>query len=105
MFATTTTLLFFNILYITIPQGYSLVCYMCDSIGETNCFDATCTGTACIKRFALIDGFLRVQKMCQQTVEPFLEYCETNVLWEGGREQNLAYFPACVLVSNATEKQ
>ncbi|CAG9531080.1 unnamed protein product [Cercopithifilaria johnstoni] len=57
---------------------------MCDSIGEVNCFDATCVGTACIKRSALIDGFLRVQKMCQQTSEPLLEYCETSVLWKGG---------------------
>ncbi|EJW73470.1 hypothetical protein WUBG_15622 [Wuchereria bancrofti] len=65
-------------------SGYSLICYMCDSIGETNCFGGTCIGTACIKRSALIDGILRVQKMCQQISEPLLEYCETSVLWKGG---------------------
>uniref|UniRef100_A0A2K6VP90 Protein quiver n=1 Tax=Onchocerca volvulus TaxID=6282 RepID=A0A2K6VP90_ONCVO len=80
----TVTLLFFYTLYTTIPQGYSLVCYLCDSIGESNCFGGTCIGTACIKRSALIHGFLRVQKMCQQTSEPLLEYCETNVRWKGG---------------------
>ncbi|VDO41578.1 unnamed protein product [Onchocerca flexuosa] len=65
-------------------SGYSLVCYLCDGVGESNCFGATCIGTACIKRAGLIHGFLRVQKMCQQTSEPLLEYCETNVLWKGG---------------------
>ncbi|VDM99964.1 unnamed protein product [Thelazia callipaeda] len=65
-------------------SGHFLVCYMCDSFGENNCFDTTCIGTACIKRLALVDGIIRVQKMCQQTSEPFLDHCERSVLWKDG---------------------
>ncbi|KHN87473.1 hypothetical protein Tcan_01259, partial [Toxocara canis] len=61
----------------------SIVCFLCDSF-EGNCHGSTCVGNACIKRQALMeDGLIRVQKMCQMTAEPFVEYCEQNVLWKG----------------------
>lgn len=32
----------------------------------------------------IISCLIRVQKMCQQISEPLLEYCDANVLWNGG---------------------
>ncbi|VDD87605.1 unnamed protein product [Enterobius vermicularis] len=36
-----------------------------------------------MKREAYIDGFLRVQKMCQSLSRPYVEYCDENILWKG----------------------
>uniref|UniRef100_A0AC35TGN0 Activin_recp domain-containing protein n=1 Tax=Rhabditophanes sp. KR3021 TaxID=114890 RepID=A0AC35TGN0_9BILA len=62
----------------------SVTCILCDGSDE-DCMGSSCTGIACVKRSTVINGQVRIQKMCQMSDNGFnaLEKCDITPLWQG----------------------
>ncbi|KAK0428893.1 hypothetical protein QR680_011069 [Steinernema hermaphroditum] len=68
---------------LTVRKADAVLCHLCDSFDSSNCIGASCEGFACLKRVAIVDGTLRVSKMCQLSgADIVIEQCNQAPLWQ-----------------------